>query len=221
MRLAAALAPLIEDQEALEQGLAAFGETFNNTWRAMLADKLGLSSLEHADDDALVSDLFGLLQQVETDMTLFFRCLMEVPVNTPRTDTTGNAAGSVDHMEDSALMGLFRRAFYDEQQALAPAHLDRLSGWMRRYIGRVRLDDEPAELRYQRMSRANPKYVLRNYMAQQAIEALERGDDSVITRLMEVLQHPYDEQPEHEELAGRRPEWARNKPGCSALSCSS
>ena len=221
MRLAAALAPLIEDQEALEQGLAAFGETFNNTWRAMLADKLGLSSLEHADDDALVSDLFGLLQQVETDMTLFFRCLMEVPVNTPRTDTTGNAAGSVDHMEDGALTGLFRRAFYDEQQALAPAHLDRLSGWLRRYIGRVRLDAEPAELRYQRMSRANPKYVLRNYMAQQAIEALERGDDSVITRLMEVLQHPYDEQPEHEELAGRRPEWARNKPGCSALSCSS
>ena len=70
-------------------------------------------------------------------------------------------------------------------------------------------------------SRANPKYVLRNYMAQQAIEALEQGDASVITRLMEVLQHPYDEQPEHEELAGRRPEWARNKAGCSALSCSS
>ncbi len=66
-----------------------------------------------------------------------------------------------------------------------------------------------------------PKYVLRNYLAQQAIEALEQGDASVITRLMEVLQRPYDEQPEHEELADRRPEWARNKPGCSALSCSS
>jgi serine/tyrosine/threonine adenylyltransferase len=39
--------------------------------------------------------------------------------------------------------------------------------------------------------------------------------------LMEVLKHPYDEQPEHEDLAARRPEWARNKPGCSALSCSS
>jgi uncharacterized protein YdiU (UPF0061 family) len=71
------------------------------------------------------------------------------------------------------------------------------------------------------MSRANPKYVLRNYLAQQAIEALERGDASVITRLMEVLKRPYDEQPELDELADRRPEWARHKAGCSALSCSS
>jgi uncharacterized protein YdiU (UPF0061 family) len=146
---------------------------------------------------------------------------MEIPVNTPKAGAPGNAADSVDHMEDSALAGLFRRAFYDEQQAFAPAQLGRLAGWLRRYTARVRLDGESAELRYQRMRRANPKYVLRNYMAQQAIEALEHGDASVITRLMEVLQHPYDEQPEHEELAGRRPEWARNKPGCSALSCSS
>jgi uncharacterized protein YdiU (UPF0061 family) len=226
-RLAAALAPLIGDQEALEQALAVFGETFNNTWRSMLADKLGLSSLEHADDDALVSDLFEILQQVETDMTLFFRCLMEVPSNTPATtnrsaaNATGDIVRSEDHMEDSALAGLFRRAFYDEQQALAPAQLGRLAGWLRRYAARVRLDTEPAELRYQRMRRANPKYVLRNYMAQQAIEGLEQDDASMINRLMEVLQRPYDEQPEHEELAGRRPEWARNKPGCSALSCSS
>ena len=68
---------------------------------------------------------------------------------------------------------------------------------------------------------ANPKYVLRNYLAQQAIEALERNDATVIERLMDVLRNPYDEQPEHEELANRRPEWARNKAGCSALSCSS
>jgi uncharacterized protein YdiU (UPF0061 family) len=220
-RLAAALAPLIGDQEALEQALAVFGETFNNTWRSMLADKLGLSSLEHADDDALVSDLFGILQQVETDMTLFFRCLMEIPASTLMSDATGNVTSNADHMEDVALAGLFRRAFYDEQQAFAPAQLGRLAGWLRRYIARVRLDGEPAELRYQRMSRANPKYVLRNYMAQQAIEALEQGDASVMTRLMDVLQRPYDEQPEHEDLAGRRPEWARNKAGCSALSCSS
>ena len=80
---------------------------------------------------------------------------------------------------------------------------------------------EFAKVRLERMRRANPKYVLRNYLAQQAIEALEQGDDSVITRLMEVLKRPYDEQPEHDELADRRPEWARHKAGCSALSCSS
>jgi uncharacterized protein YdiU (UPF0061 family) len=71
------------------------------------------------------------------------------------------------------------------------------------------------------MNRANPKYVPRNYLAQLAIDAAEQGDTSVLERLMKVLEHPYDEQPEHEDLAARQPEWARNKAGCSALSCSS
>jgi uncharacterized protein YdiU (UPF0061 family) len=71
------------------------------------------------------------------------------------------------------------------------------------------------------MNRVNPKYLLRNYLAQQSIDALEEGDASVMERLMTVLQHPYDEQPGQEELAGRRPEWARHKAGCSVLSCSS
>jgi uncharacterized protein YdiU (UPF0061 family) len=226
IRLANALAPLIEDHAALERGLAVYGETFNNTWRGMLADKLGLASLDHRDDDALIGELFDLLQQVETDMTLFFRALMEIPVD----GASGSSAGApdsprnpadVDHMDDRALAELFRKAFYDEQRAFEPVQLGRLAGWLRRYIARLRLDNNPSDLRYQRMSRANPKYVLRNYLAQQAIEALERGDASVITRLMEVLKHPYDEQPEHDELARRRPEWARHKAGCSALSCSS
>lgn len=220
-RLAAALAPLIEDHAMLEQGLAVFGETFNNTWRRMLADKLGLASLEHKDDDTLVSDLFELLQQVETDMTLFFRCLMDIPVEGACESAAGDAADNADRIEDSALAEFFRRAFYDEQQAFAHAQMSKLTGWLRRYIARVRLDNEPADRRYQRMKRANPKYVPRNYLAQQAIEALEQGDASVIERLMEVLKRPYDEQLAHDELAARRPEWARNKPGCSALSCSS
>ncbi|SOD41774.1 protein adenylyltransferase SelO [Nitrosovibrio sp. Nv4] len=220
-RLAAALAPLIEDHAMLEQGLAVFGETFNNTWRRMLAEKLGLASLEHKDDDTLVSDLFELLQQVETDMTLFFRCLMDIPVKGANESAAGDVADNADRIEDSALAGFFRRAFYDERQAFAHAQLSKLTGWLRRYIARVRLDDEPADRRYERMRHANPKYVPRNYLAQQAIEALEQGDASVIERLMGVLKRPYDEQPAHDELAARRPEWARNKPGCSALSCSS
>ena len=66
------------------------------------------------------------------------------------------------------------------------------------------------------------RYVLRNYLAQQAIDAIEqRNDTSVLERLMKVLERPYDEQPGNEHLAARRPEWARHKPGCSALSCSS
>jgi uncharacterized protein YdiU (UPF0061 family) len=85
----------------------------------------------------------------------------------------------------------------------------------------VREDNLPPAERIARMNRANPKYVLRNYLAQLAIDALATGDASVMERLMTVLQRPYDEQPEHDDLAERRPEWARNRPGCSALSCSS
>jgi uncharacterized protein YdiU (UPF0061 family) len=223
VRLANALAPLLDDKAALERGLAVYAETFEHTWRGMLADKLGLVALGHEGDDVLLSDLFELLQQVETDMTLFFRGLMNIP--------TDGAFESADNMGgDLALAGMLRRAFYDEEQALTPVHSARLAAWLRRYIARTRLDGldrqdgreaEPSDARYQRMRRANPKYVLRNYLAQQAIEALERDDTAVIERHMEVLRHPYDEQPEHDELADRRPEWARNKAGCSALSCSS
>ena len=83
----------------------------------------------------------------------------------------------------------------------------------------------PAQERRTSMNLSHPKYVLRNYLAQQAIDALKEGDGngdaSVLDRLMTVLKRPYDEQPEHDELAARRPEWARHKAGCSALSCSS
>ena len=75
--------------------------------------------------------------------------------------------------------------------------------------------------RVERMNRVNPKYVFRNYLAQLAIDALEKDDASVMERLLAVLERPYDEQPAHQDLAARRPEWARQRPGCSALSCSS
>jgi uncharacterized protein YdiU (UPF0061 family) len=71
------------------------------------------------------------------------------------------------------------------------------------------------------MKRVNPKYVPRNYLAQAAINAAEVGDLAPLERLMRVLQTPYDDLPGEEDLAARRPEWARTAPGCSALSCSS
>ena len=139
-------------------------------------------------------------------MTLFFRGLADVPVE--------------EGAADAALAAPLARAFYDEQ-GTAPAHQARLAAWLRTYAARVRAEELPPAARLSRMSRANPKYVLRNYLAQEAIDALAAGDASVMERLMKVLQRPYDEQPEHDALADRRPEWARHKPGCSALSCSS
>jgi uncharacterized protein YdiU (UPF0061 family) len=200
-RLAEALVPLVDSPGALEQGLAAYADSFDRSWGPTLARKLGVTTLDQPGDEALISDLFETLQLAETDMTLFFRLLATLPLE--------------EAADDRVLIEPLRRAFYGGEER------KRLAAWLRRYLARVRIDTLPPAERSERMNRANPKYVPRNYLAQQAIDALEQGDASVLKRLMTVLQRPYDEQPEHDSLADRRPEWARSRPGCSALSCSS
>ena len=71
------------------------------------------------------------------------------------------------------------------------------------------------------MKKVNPKYVLRNYMAQLAIDDANKGDYSLIHELYDLLLNPYDEQIEMEKWYAKRPEWAKHKVGCSMLSCSS
>ena len=205
-RLASALHPLINDEAALVRGLAVFESTFSETARRMLADKLGWSVIVLPDDEILLVDLLGLLQEVETDMTLFFRALADVPMD--------------DTVDDAALIAPITEAFYD-LGSLAGAPREHLVNWLQQYRQRVRRDGVPDAARRAKMNLVNPKYVLRNYLAQQAIDALAVGDASVLNRLMNVLQRPYDEQPGQNDLAARRPEWARHKAGCSALSCSS
>ena len=68
-----------------------------------------------------------------------------------------------------------------------------------------------------RMNRVNPKYILRNHLAQRAIEQAQQGDYEEVRRLARVLEHPFDEQPEHEAYAGFAPDWARDL----EVSCSS
>jgi serine/tyrosine/threonine adenylyltransferase len=203
LQLANALYPLLEDKAPLEHGLALYAEVFQDAWQSAIAAKLGLTAPAQPADAQLQNDLFDLLAAIETDFTLFFRLLATVPMD--------------DAPNDGALIEPLRRAFYTDE-AFAPDYAGRLAAWLRRYIARVKLDASPAHTRRERMNRVNPKYVLRNYLAQLAIDALADGDASVMERLMSVLQNPYDEQPAHDELAERRPEWARNRAGCSALS---
>lgn len=213
-RLASSLVPLFGETEPLQQGLDAYSRHFEQGWSSMMAHKLGLNAYQGETDDELTQELLAILELVETDMTIFYRRLAMVDVDGGSTTTA-----AADAIEDEALTTL-RDAYYAPDQ-LTEEYRERIGRWMRRYKARVRDDGTPDEVRRQRMNAVNPHYVLRNYLAQLAIDKAEAGDFSMIHELLDVLRNPYDEQSGKEEFAGKRPEWARRRAGCSMLSCSS
>ncbi len=211
-RFAESLIPLIDEIEPLETALQVYSKTFEYEQRIMMAQKLGLSELRQDDDgadDGLVEGLVAVMQLIETDMTIFYRGLADVE--------TENGARSATREQ---LLAPFEEAWYEPDE-LTDEHQEEIAAWVRSYIARVREDGTPDEVRRKSMNAVNPKYVLRNYVAQLAIDKAEEGDGSLVEELLEVMRRPYDEQPGKEEYAGKRPEWARHRPGCSMLSCSS
>jgi uncharacterized protein YdiU (UPF0061 family) len=205
-RLAQALVPLVPDTDALTQGLELYRSTYLSTRHAMASRKLGLTPLEGEDDGALIEDLDEALEASQMDMTLFFRRLShEAPQLLSQEKGEAQVLG---HLVEAA--------------SYAPdgTH-EKMQSWLAAYSQRLHREPEDALTMRETMLAANPKYVLRNYLAQQAIEAADTGDTSVLETLMEVLKRPYDEQPEHDAFAAKRPVWARDRPGCATLSCSS
>jgi serine/tyrosine/threonine adenylyltransferase len=202
-RLADALSMLYANDEeagkALGPALNRFDENYNGEIATIYAGKFGLRALR-ANDSDLIGDLFALMTAAEIDMTEFFRALIEV---TPENCS----AAPLQH------------SFYRED--LRAAHAADLDAWLERYANRLRDDGWDATDRAAVMRQYNPRYVLRNYLAQQAIDRAEAGDTSMIGELLHVLRHPYDDQAGREAFAEKRPDWARHKAGCSMLSCSS
>jgi len=205
-QLANALYPLIEQVEALQEALNVYTATFEQGWQAMMADKLGLRCYQPETDESLFSDLIALLQRVETDMTVFYRQLAMISRQVQ------------DH--DETLMLPLMSAYYVPDQ-LSAEYKTHLLAWLNRYIKRVQQDNRSDEERRAAMHAVNPNYVLRNYLAQLAIDKAETGDFTMIDELLDCLRRPYDEQPDYVAFAEKRPDWARQRAGCSMLSCSS
>ena len=206
MRLCEAVAPLFDGVEHLQSAVDAFAATFTAGYEAMTAAKFGFAQGREKDEavQAVVQDGFTLLYEAEVDFTLFFRALGDVQA-VPE--------------EDDAAIALLGDVFYDDEKRAARA--GDLAAWLHRWHALVSEDGETHAARRARMHAVNPRYVLRNYLAQEAIDLAERGEYGMIETLLDVMRRPYDEQPEYEKYAAKRPEWARHRAGSSMLSCSS
>ena len=157
---------------------------------SLMHAKLGLAQVMDGDD-ALINDLLALLAERGTDFTIFFRALGSFDT-VPGADNSGVRDLMVN-----------RTAF---------------DNWAARYAVRLAAESSDDTARCASMNSVNPKYVLRNHLAQIAIDKATRQKDfSEIDRLLALLQHPFDEQPANEAYAAPPPDWAKS----IEVSCSS
>jgi len=148
------------------------------------------------EDQQLVEDLLGLMKEDHVDYTILFRKLC---------DFTTEDINNPDSNNNSAIRDIFiQREQFDQ--------------WANRYQQRLTKEGSNDKQRSTEMKRVNPKYILRNYMAEVAIKKAENEKDySEIDRLFKLLQNPFDEQPENKMYAGLPPEWSNE----ISVSCSS
>lgn len=189
--LAHSLSPLVQ-REDLEAALGKFEVRLSQKFSELMRAKLGLHT-KVDEDGRLFEAMFELLNQNKADYTRFFRELSNLDVKSPQ-----------------AVIDLF----IDREAA---------SAWVDLYLARCELEVDAhgervsAQTRCEKMRRTNPKYILRNYLAQLAIDKAEEGDFSEVNRLAELLKRPYDEQPEFDDYAKLPPEWGKKM----EISCSS
>lgn len=201
-QLANALYPLIEETEGLEAVLTDFGTAFESKYLNMMRSKIGLFT-ENENDQNLIQELENNLHLTETDMTIFFRNLSRFQKENPQQG-----------------ISIIQDAFYTSIEEF-PKITEAWTKWFEKYSSRLQLEKETDTERAEKMNAINPKYVLRNYMAQLAIDTADKGDYSLIDELFILLKNPYAEQEDQQKWFAKRPDWARNKVGCSMLSCSS
>ena len=197
--LANALTPVMPSIESLEDGLMRYSEIFSKNHESFSHEKFGLSTVDNLSK-SLIDEAFDLMAKSDVDMTLFFRQL-------------GRVAAHGNDFDD------FRGCFYDS--AKFAEYQSAWMSWFERFIHRLSAESRGMEHRRSLMNKVNPCYVLRNYLAQEAIDLAEQGDYTRIQQLMTVMATPYEEQEKFADFSKLRPAWAKTKVGCSMLSCSS
>ena len=187
--LGQALLPLIGSVEDAQEALGVYQPAFAAKIDELLHAKLGLA-VTIDEDRALFESMFALMSAHRVDFTQFFRKLGMLQVDQPELD--------------APVRDLFiDRAAFDT--------------WATTYRARLRLEHRGDIERRRAMDRANPKYVLRNYLAQVAIQKAQEKDFSEVAKLLSILEHPFDEQHEYDAYAALPPDWASHL----EVSCSS
>ena len=187
--LAHALSPLLEEAD-VHGAPELYEDTMLKTYADLMQAKLGLQETREGDDK-LRRDLLALMHSNHVDYTRFFR-------------TLGNF-----NQDDPLVNSAIRDQFLDREG---------FDWWAERYRARLKAEHSVDVERKARMDRCNPKYVLRNYLVQVAIQRATREQDfSEIDCLLELLRHPFDEQPEMEDYAAPPPDWGKH----IVVSCSS
>ena len=198
--LASAIAPLLETSTELVAVLEGFQEVYFAKYYAMMAGKLGLTELRE-EDKKLIDDFEESLSLLGPDMTIFYQLLITLPP---------------DIKDKESLIAHLKPCFY---QIPAAEGLDKLMVTLQDYQQRIKTNTKPGEESVRLMRSSNPRFILRNYMLHQAIQALEKGDNGPFLKLKNALETPYSDA--HDEFFKLRPDWAMDQPGSSTLSCSS
>ncbi|KAJ0961700.1 hypothetical protein J5N97_000019 [Dioscorea zingiberensis] len=190
-------ANLISKDEA-NYTMERYGNKFMDEYQSIMTRKLGLPKY----NKQLIGKLLNNMAVDKVDYTNFFRALSNI-----KADTT---------IPESELLVPLKAVLLDIGKERKEAWTD----WVQTYIQELASSGVPDDERKAAMNSANPKYILRNYLCQSAIDIAEQGDYEEVRRLLKVMQHPYDEQPGMEKYARLPPAWAY-RPGVCMLSCSS
>lgn len=199
-RFADSLLPLMSDKNLLKREVDQFKKEYRELFFNMMGRKLGLDHFKGEDSD-LIQGVFEVLASLKIDMTIFFQELIDVN----REETSSDEV--INH---------FKKSFYRDLEKFEKRDFfNIIKIYKQRLKENIITSDESKEI----MTKANPRFILRNYLLFSAIEKLESGDDSLYRELEMALKTPYSK--EHDKFYVLRPDWAEEKGGCSMLSCSS